>query len=65
MLRILAWSLLAAYLITVGLWPAAIAPVSLAFAGLGAAVAAIPGPVLALAAGVAWLKHRPAPVKAA
>jgi hypothetical protein len=64
MLRILAWLALAAYLIVVGLWQPALTPVSLAFAGLGAVVAAIPGPALALAAAIAWLKHRPAAVTA-
>lgn len=61
MFRIIAWSLLAAYLLVVGLWPSAAAPVALAFDGLGAVIAAIPGPVLLLAAVIAWLKHRPAP----
>jgi hypothetical protein len=65
MFRIIAWAFLALYLITVGLFPVALAPVSLAFAGLGAAIAAIPGQVLALAAVVAWLKHRPAPARTA
>ncbi|MFE2047965.1 hypothetical protein ACFXAS_05620 [Streptomyces sp. NPDC059459] len=64
MFRIIAWVLLALYLLVVGLWPAAIAPITLTFAGLGAVLAAVPGPVLALAAGIAWLKHRPAPAKA-
>ncbi|MFF0736861.1 hypothetical protein ACFYVK_35270 [Streptomyces chartreusis] len=61
MLRVIAWALLVLYLLLVGLFPAAAAPVSLAFTGLGAVVAAIPGPVLLLAAVVAWLKHRPTP----
>lgn len=54
------WSLLAAFLIVVGVWPAAVAPVVLASAGATAVLGAIPGPVLALAAGIAWLKHQPA-----
>jgi len=61
MFRVIRWLLLAAYLLVVGLWPAAAAPVTLAFDGLGAVIAAVPGPVLLLAAVVAWLKHRPAP----
>ncbi|MFD5491578.1 hypothetical protein ACFWH4_01220 [Streptomyces sp. NPDC127091] len=65
MFRYTAWALLALYLLVVGLAPAALAPVTLAFDGLAAVLAAIPGPVLLLAAVVAWLKHRPAPVKAA
>lgn len=64
MFRVIAWALLALYLLTVGVFPAAAAPVALAFDGLGAVIAAIPGPVLLLAAVIAWLKHRPAPVKA-
>lgn len=65
MFRFIAWAMAALYLLTVGLWPAALAPVTLTFAGLGAALAAIPGPVIALAAVAAWLKHRPAPAKTA
>ncbi|WP_369167808.1 hypothetical protein AB5J49_08035 [Streptomyces sp. R28] len=61
MLRVIAWALLALYLLVCGLWPSAAAPVELTFTGLGAVIAAIPGPVLLLAAVVAWLKHRPAP----
>lgn len=60
MLRIIRWSLLAVFLIVVGLWPAAAAPVGLAFAGLGHLLALIPGPVLLAIAVIAWLKHRPA-----
>jgi hypothetical protein len=63
--RVLLWSLLAAYLIVVALWPAAATPVDLAFTGLDSVIAAIPGPVLLLAAVAAWLKHRPAPAKTA
>ncbi|MFJ2961192.1 hypothetical protein ACIPIC_02645 [Streptomyces collinus] len=65
MFRVIAWAALALYLITVGLWPAALAPVSLGLDGIAAVIAAIPGPVLALAAVAAWLKHRPAPAKTA
>lgn len=61
MSRLLLWLLLAAFLITAGLWPAALAPVHLAAAGAAALIATIPGPVLALAAVVVWLKHRPTP----
>ena len=60
MIRTALWTLLALYLLVVGLWPSAAAPISLAFDGLGAVLAAIPAPVLLLAAGVAWLKHKPA-----
>lgn len=54
------WTLLAAFLIAVGLWPAAIAPVTLAAAGLASVLAVVPGPAWALAATIAWLKYRPA-----
>ncbi|WPO70220.1 hypothetical protein [Streptomyces sp. KN37] len=63
MLRIIAWALLALYLLVVGLWPAALAPITLAFTGAGVVLAAIPGPVLLAVAAIAWLKHRPAPAK--
>ncbi|WP_432137633.1 hypothetical protein [Streptomyces sp. bgisy154] len=55
-----AWVLLALYLLTVGLWPAAATPVTLALTGAAIIAAAIPGPAWLLAAGIAWLKHRPA-----
>lgn len=58
------WAILAAFLVVVGLWPAAVAPVTLAAAGAGAVLAAIPGPVLLAVAVIAWLKHRPAPARA-
>ncbi|MEV6737900.1 hypothetical protein AB0N14_13595 [Streptomyces sp. NPDC051104] len=59
------WSLLAAVLIVIGAWPAAVAPIALAGAGLAVVIGAIPGPVLLLAGLVVWLKHRPAPVATA
>lgn len=59
MLRNLRWPLLALYLLVVGLWPAAAAPVTLAAAGAAIVIAAIPGPALLVAAFVAWLKHQP------
>jgi hypothetical protein len=61
MFRIIRWPLLALALIVIGLWPAAAAPIALAGAGLGVVIAAIPGPVLALAAVIAWLKQQPTP----
>ena len=64
MFRYIRWSLLAAYLLIVGLWPAAAAPVTVACAGLAVIVAAVSGKVLLLAAGAVWLRNRPA-VKAA
>lgn len=65
MLRILLIALLGLYLIAVGIWPAALAPVSLAFVGLAAILGAVPGPAWLLLGGIAWLKHRPAPSKTA
>jgi hypothetical protein len=67
MLRFIAWLLLAAYLLVVGLWPAAAAPVGVVFHGLGVVIAAIPLPVLALAAVVVWEwrhRHTPKPTTA-
>lgn len=64
MIRIIRWSLLAAYLIVVGLWPAAAAPVALLAAGLAVIAAAIPAPVWLLATGAALLaahQQQPAP----
>jgi hypothetical protein len=65
MFRSVRWLLLALFLVLVGLWPAAAAPIDLAATGAAVILGAIPGPVLLLAAGVAWLKHKPAPVRAA
>jgi hypothetical protein len=53
------WLLLAIVLIVIGLWPAAVAPIAWASAGVAVVIGAIPGPVLALAAIAVWLKHRP------
>ena len=58
MFRIIAWTLAVLYLLVVGLIPAAIAPVTLALAGLGAVAAAIPSSVWLLAAAIAWLKYQ-------
>ncbi|MEZ3180774.1 hypothetical protein KYY02_19400 [Streptomyces pimonensis] len=63
MLRYIAWALAALYLLTVGLWPAAITPVTLTLAGLAAVIATIPPSVLLLAAAVVWLKRKPALAK--
>lgn len=64
MFRIIRWVLLAAFLIVVGLWPAAATPLALAATGAGALLAAIPGPVLLAAGVIAWLKHKPTPAPA-
>ncbi|MFJ8594850.1 hypothetical protein [Streptomyces sp. NPDC093598] len=63
--RVLLWSLLATYLIVIGLWASAAAPIVLALAGTATVLAAVPGSVWALAVGIAWLARRPAPVRAA
>lgn len=65
MIRKLRWPLLALFLMVVGAWPAAAAPIALIAAGLGVVIAMIPGPALLAIAGVAWLKHRPAPARTA
>ena len=54
------WLLLGLVLIVIGVWPAAVAPVTLAAAGAAHVLAVIPGPVLLLATVAAWLRHRPA-----
>lgn len=62
MLRIIAWLSLATYLLVVGLWPPAAAPVALAFDGAEIVLAKVPA--LLLAAGAVWLYRRigrPAP----
>jgi hypothetical protein len=64
MFRVVAWMLLALFLLIVGAWPAAAAPVSLAFTGAGVVLGVIPGPVALLAVLVAWLRHRPTPAPA-
>lgn len=65
MFRTVRWLLLALFLVLVGVWPAAAAPIALAATGAAVILSAIPGPVLLLAAAVGWLKHKPAPVRAA
>ena len=55
------WTILALFFVAVGMWPAALAPVTLAATGLATVLAAIPGPVFLLAGAIAWLKYRPAP----
>lgn len=61
MFRTLRWLPLALFLIVVGLWPAAAAPISLAATGAAVIITAIPGPVFLAVAVIAWLKHRPTP----
>lgn len=64
MFRIIRWALLAAFLIVVGLWPAAATPIALAAGGAAALIATIPGPVLLAVGVIAWLKHKPTPATA-
>ncbi|MER6492671.1 hypothetical protein [Streptomyces griseorubiginosus] len=61
MFRVVAWIVLALFLLVVGAWPAAAAPVALAFAGAGVVASKIPGMVLLGIAAIAWLRHRPTP----
>jgi hypothetical protein len=62
MLRIILLSLLGLYLIVIGAWAAAAAPVALLLAGLAAVVGLVPGSVWLLLGVIAWLalKNRPA-----
>lgn len=55
--RIILIALLVLYLIVVGLFPAAAAPVAAALAGAAFLIGLIPGPVWAVAAGAAWWRH--------
>lgn len=61
MFRIVAWSVLALFLLLVGAWPAAAAPIGLLGAGVATVLGLIPGPVLVLAATVVYLARRSAP----
>ncbi|MFG3046267.1 hypothetical protein ACGFZR_15225 [Streptomyces sp. NPDC048241] len=64
MLRIIRWSFLAAYLIVVGLWSAAAAPVALLATGVAVILTAVPMPVWLLATGATLLalnRQQPTP----
>ncbi|MDH6224339.1 hypothetical protein [Streptomyces sp. MJP52] len=63
--RHIAWLLTAAYLLVVGIWPAAVTPVALVGTGLAVAASALPAPALVAAGIAAWLKWRPAPAPTA
>lgn len=64
-MRYILWSLLAAYLLIVGLWPAAAAPVELTASGAFVVLAKPPVLLLAaLAAAVVHHRRRPVPVRA-
>lgn len=64
MLRIILIALLGLYLIAVGLWPAAGAPVAAAVAGAAFLLGLIPGPVWLGLGLIIWRKTEPAPVPA-
>ncbi|MFF5609278.1 hypothetical protein ACFY65_23305 [Streptomyces cellulosae] len=65
MIRIVLWVLAALYLLLVGLWPPALAPVALTLTGGATLIAAVPGVVWVAAGAIAWLKHKPTPAKTA
>jgi hypothetical protein len=62
MIRMLLIVLLGAYLIAIGLWPPAAAPVAAALTGAAVILGLVPGPVWLGLGAIAWLKRRPAPV---
>ncbi|QWA26641.1 hypothetical protein KJK32_45470 (plasmid) [Streptomyces sp. JCM17656] len=61
------WAIFAAFLIVVGLWPAAVAPLEWASSGAATVLSAIPVQVLLAAVVIAWLwlKRNPAPARPA
>ncbi len=59
MLRIIAIALLGLYLIAIGLWPPAAAPVAAGLTGLAVLVGLIPGPAWLGLGVIAWLRQRP------
>ncbi|MFI8206874.1 hypothetical protein [Streptomyces sp. NPDC085937] len=65
MIRIVLWALAALYLLLVGLWPPALAPVALALSGGATLIAAVPGVVWVALGVIAWLKRKPTPAKTA
>jgi uncharacterized membrane protein YiaA len=58
MFRIILLALLGLYLIAVGVWPAAAAPVAAALAGIAVIVGLIPGPAWLGLGVIAWLRNR-------
>ncbi|MEU9470446.1 hypothetical protein AB0D78_28280 [Streptomyces avermitilis] len=56
-MRYILWSLVAAYLLVVGLWPAAATPVVLTLSGATVLLGQIPGAVLLAAGVIAWLRR--------
>jgi hypothetical protein len=65
MFRMLLIVLLGVYLVAVGLWPSAAAPVAAALTGAAVILGLIPGPVWLGLGAIAWLKRRPAPAPTA
>ncbi|MBB5932332.1 hypothetical protein [Streptomyces echinatus] len=63
MLRIIAVALLGLYLVAIGLWPPAAAPIGAAVTGLAVIVGLIPGPAWLGLGVIAWLRNRPAPAQ--
>lgn len=64
MVRFILWALLALFLMLVGAFPAAAAPVALAMSGAGVVVGKIPGVALIAIAAIAYLRRRPTPAPA-
>ncbi|CUW31758.1 hypothetical protein [Streptomyces reticuli] len=64
MFRIIAIALLGVYLIAVGVWPPAAAPIAAALTGAAVIVGLVPGPAWLGLGVIAWLRNRPAPVVA-
>ncbi|QTD96997.1 hypothetical protein [Streptomyces cyanogenus] len=60
MLRIIAVALLGLYLIAVGLWPPAAAPIAAALTGAAVIVGLIPGPVWLGLGAIVWHRNRKA-----
>lgn len=60
MLRIIAVALLGLYLIAIGLWPPAAAPVAAALTGAAVLVGLVPGPVWLGLGAIAWHRNRKA-----
>ncbi|MEU3826475.1 hypothetical protein AB0F36_14320 [Streptomyces sp. NPDC029080] len=61
-LRIIAIAFLGVYLMAIGLWPPAAAPIATALTGAAVLVGLIPGPAWLGLGVIAWLRNRPAPV---
>jgi len=62
MLRIIAIAFLGMYLIAIGLWPPAAAPIAAALTGAAVLVGLVPGPVWLGLGAIAWHRNRKAAV---